>query len=52
MPPPPPPDKLPVASGGGGGGGETGMSALDVEFEQMWENTSELDEEDLDKMRE
>jgi hypothetical protein len=47
---------LPVASGGGGGGGggggETGMTALDVEFEQMWENTSELDEEDLEKMRE
>ncbi|RSH89043.1 hypothetical protein EHS25_002705 [Saitozyma podzolica] len=42
----------PAPGASGGGGGETGMSALDVEFEQMWENTSELDEEDLDKMRE
>ncbi|WVF71136.1 hypothetical protein IAT40_005933 [Kwoniella sp. CBS 6097] len=54
MPPPP----IPIANEGGqnaepgsspGSGGA--VSALQVEFEQAWELTSDLDEEELSKMR-
>jgi hypothetical protein len=42
MPPPPPPERTPLGV----------QNALKVEFEQMWENTSDLDDDDLERMRE
>ncbi|WVR06743.1 hypothetical protein IAU60_003778 [Kwoniella sp. DSM 27419] len=47
MPPPPPPSAATPASGGLG----LPPSPLEVEFEQAWEGTSDLDDEELDKMR-
>ncbi|TYJ53026.1 hypothetical protein B9479_006356 [Cryptococcus floricola] len=54
MPPPPIPPAGDGENGDGhpGGGGGAGVeSALDVEFEQVWDRAGELDEDDLETMR-
>jgi hypothetical protein len=49
---PPPPPVPPTSNDGRGEVVEKQSSALDLEFEQLWETTSELGEDDLERMKE
>ena len=57
MPPPPPPPAPSSSSEAREQGDKVGVpvpvqSALDVEFEQTWESTSDLGEDDYERMKE